>query len=384
MKKRALLSGTLLIECEGGYPETFLNLAAAQRIPLWDVRRQDLSLWCCASAAHYHRLRPVARRAQVRMRVRKKQGPVFALRRMHLRPGMVVGLFLFLALLQLFSSRVWVIRVEGNTTVSDQAICDVLAPLGIYEGADFDNTDLTAVRLTALQQLPQLTWLAVNQNGSILTVEVKERTESAPLTDDTPANLVAACDGVVLHVDTAVGQAMVKAGDAVRRGDLLISGVMDSKVGPQLKHAIGSVTARTTRTLTVTVPLAETVSVPAHTLTRTELSVFGHRIPLYTSNTITGEPTVTVEQHPLTAAGVALPLRLTHTRFHYTMTAVHTHTEAEALTLAEQRLAQQESALQGVFGVESRTVSTQTDATSVTLTATLIGTEEIALSVPIQ
>ncbi len=374
---------SVLVECEGGFPARFLNLAAEQHIPLWDVRREDTSLWCRADAVDYRRLRPVARRAGVRMRIRKKQGIVFRIRRLGLRVGTVVGVALFCAVLGLLSSRVWVLNVQGNVTISDEDILAALQPLGVYEGADFSRVELTDLRLSALQQLPDLVWLTVNQRGSILTVEVQERTPTEPITDAAPANLTASCDGVILQLDTVRGQPTVKVGDAVRRGDLLISGVMDSKVGPQLKHAAGTVIARTSHTLSVTVPLRDTVQTEERVITRSALSVFGWKIPLYTGGVLPTAAAVADEHRPVTANGVPLPLGITRTRYTYLKDTVITRAPSEALALAEKQLAEKERELLKIFTMQNRDVSTEKTAEGVTVTAVYVGTQNIAEERPI-
>lgn len=378
------LTGFVLIRCEGGYPTRFLNAAADAGIPLWDIRHKDGVLWCRAPAADYRRLRPAARRGCVRMRVQKRGGLVFHLRRFRLRFGLAVGTLLFLGILQAFSSRIWVINIEGNLTVPDSTIRAILEPLGIREGVSFADVDLTDLRLTALQKLPSLTWLTVNQSGSIVTVEVRERTSTEPLSDTAPANLVAVCDGVILRVNAVTGQAVVKPGDAVTRGDLLISGVMDSSVGPQLKRAAGSVTARTTHTLTVTVPLCETVTNrTARVIERPSLTLFGLQIPLYTDTPLRGEPTVTTETRPLRANGVALPIGLYMTRYHYPVEETVVRTAEEADILAEQQLATAEKTLRETLTVEERVVHREITDEGVTLTAVYTGTQELTVAAPI-
>lgn len=369
---------SVLIECQGGYPERFLNLAAEQHVPLWDVRRDKESLWCRADAVNYSRLRPVARRAQVRMRVRKKQGIVFRIRRLGLRWGIILGVALFYLVLQLLCSRIWVLRVRGNSTVPAEDIFAVLRPLGVYEGAVFSDVDMTDLRLTALQQLPDLIWLTVNQHGSIVTVEVQERTPITPITETTPANVVAECDGIIVKIDTVRGQPTAKIGDAVRRGDLLISGVMDSKVGPQLKHAAGTVLARTTHTIRCTVPLRDTISAVDRVITRSSLSVFGWKIPLYASGTLSAADTIVTEHHPLTANNIPLPLGITHEQHTYQKEMVITRTQAEALSLAKKELQRTEAALPSDFKVEHRTVHTETTADGITITAVCVGVQNIA------
>ena len=378
------LTGAVLIRCEGGYPSRFLDTAAEDGIALWDIHHRDGALWCRARAADYRRLRHAARRGCVRMRVQRRYGLIFHLRRFRLRFGLVIGAVLFFIVLEALSSRIWVINIVGNTDVSDAAIREALEPLGIREGGIFDNVDLAELRLTALQRLPSLTWLTVNQSGSIVTVEVQERTPTSPLSDTAPANLVAACDGVIVSVNVTAGQAAVKPGDAVTRGDLLISGVMDSTVGPQLKRADGSVVARTTHTLTVTVPLSETVThSDGRVIEQRSLSVFGWHIPLYADSRLQGNPSVSTESIPLRANGVDLPIGWYITRYHYETEELITRSAAEAENLAHEQLAQAESELQTVLTVETREIDCEITAECVTVTAVYSGTQELTVAVPI-
>ncbi len=383
MSFSSFLLGSVLIECEGGYPETFLNVAAENAIPLWDIRRCDSSLWCRTHAAHYIRLRAVSRRACVRMRVRGKFGLPFHWHRLGLRSGLFAGVILFVLLLQLLSSRIWVVRIQGNDTISEEDIRAVVEPFGVCEGGSFKGVDIADLRLTALQQLPNLTWLTVNQSGSIATVEIKERSPVDPLAGNVPTNLIALRDGVIVSIDTATGQPMVRVGDAVRRGDLLISGVTDSKVGPQLKKAAGSVVARVTHTLQVTVPYEESVTVPTHTVSRPKLNLFGFSIPLYTNSTLSGSPTENTERYPLIANGVPLPIGMDVTQFTYTTTDTLTRTPQQALDEAKKLLLLQEQELQETLTIENRTEQVKELADSVTITATYSGTQELTQEVPI-
>ncbi len=378
------LTGIVALRCEGGYPERFLNAAAELGVALWDVRITNGVLHCHTRASDYRRLRAAARYGRTRMRLERRRGLVFHLRRFHLRFGLALGLLLFIATLHVLSSRIWVIQIHGNRTVSDMDIRTVLEPLGIREGASFNDVNLTDVRLNALQRLPTVTWLTVNQSGSILTVEVRERTPVEPLPDTSPANLIASCDGTILSVTTISGQAVVKPGDVVSEGDLLISGVVDSTVGPQLKRADGSVIARTTRTLTVTVPFLETATDPAaRVIKQPSLVLFGWQIPLYTDHEIVGSPTVVTETLPLEANGVSLPIGWQITHYRYAADVTIRRTDAEAKTAAEQRLSEAEETLRQTMTVEDCTVHETATTEGVTLTAIYTGTVELAVAVPI-
>lgn len=332
-------TGYIRIECEGGFPERFLNEAAARGVELWDISREEISLFCCCVPTAYRGLRSAARAASVRMRVRQRHGLLFALRPFRLRWGIPIGAMVFVICLQLLGSRVWTVRITGNEWIPETEIRQVLQPLGVYEGASLKEVDLPTVQLTALQQLPELVWLTVNFEGSTAMVEVKERQPTPPIAENTPANIVAARDGLIVSVDAVTGEAAVKAGDAVVEGTLLISGVMDSKVGPLLKRAEGRVIARTVRTVTAEVPFVEQVpSAQPRTIVRPCLYVLGFRIPLYTNAAVTGEYTVSTVHKPLKAYGRALPIALQTERLIFDTTETHRRSAQQAKEEAKTRL----------------------------------------------
>ncbi len=338
-------TGYIRIECEGGFPERFLNEAAARGVELWDISRAEISLFCCCFPTAYRALRSAARAASVRMRVRERHGLCFVLRPFRLRWGLPIGAMVFVLCLQLLASRVWTVHIMGNQRVAEDEIRRTLQPLGVHEGASMKAVDLPTVQLTALQQLPELVWLTVNFEGSTAVVEVKERQATPPMTENTPANIVAARDGLIVSVDAVTGEAAVKVGDAVVEGTLLISGVMDSKVGPLLKRAEGRVVARTVRNVTVEVPFVEQVpSLHPHTIVRPCLYVLGFRIPLYTNAQVVGEYTVNTEKKPLKAYGRALPIGLEIERLIFETTETHRRSVQQAKEEAKVRLQAQVAA----------------------------------------
>lgn len=341
---RHRITGSLLIGCEGGYPERFLNEAARRHIALWHVTREGEWMHCCCAASDYKSLRAAARYASVRMRICEKHGLPFWLKPFRRRGGLAVGAVLFLLLLYSLSSRIWVIQIVGNQTLSDQAVLEVLKPLGVYEGAVFRNVDITQLQLEALKQLPELTWLTVNQKGSTATVEVRERSMTPPVEDTAPANMVATHDGVIVKITAVGGQAAVKVGDAVAKGSLLISGVVESKVGPLLKRAAGSVTARTHETVKITVPFSETVPKKTpKTIYQPSFFLLGLKVPLFTAATPEGDYTRITETYPLRAYGKPLPVGLETQRLVFAETETVHRSEQEARQLALQRLQEDET-----------------------------------------
>lgn len=376
--------GTVEFEAEGGFPERFLDLAAEADLPLWDTSRRNISLFASCFASDYRKLRPLARRSGLRLHCQKRYGIPFWIRPFRRRSGLAVGAIVFVLLLQLLSSRCWVLTVSGNSTLSDTAILEVLRPLGIYEGCRFDTIDIPSLQLTALKQLPSLSWLTVNNTGSTLTVEVKERTPHPPILPTTPTNVVAAYDGIITNLTATAGQATVQIGDAVTKGSLLISGVTDSKVGELLCHADGTVLATVTETLSVTVPLTETVFSPhPRTVTQAFVSLFGWQIPLSASVTPPPGYAVSVTTHPLRAGSAALPLGITLRRYQARDTVTVSRTAEQAIALSKQQLKAKEDVLFADFTVHTATYREHLSETGITMEGTYVGTRNIGRLVAI-
>ncbi len=361
---------------EGGAHQRFLSAAATAGIPLWNTSRRGSILSAACLAGHYAALRPLARRHGMRLRVKRRWGLPFLLR--PLRGGLIVGAVLAYLLLWYLSGHIWVIRVQGNTTVSAAEILQVLEPLGVKEGSRFSAVDIPTVQLTALQRLPRLSWLTVNPSGSVVTVQVQEKEETVPVEETAPANVVAARDGVIVSLSVTGGRAVAKVGDAVTAGSLLISGVTDSTVGPLLRRAAGTVMARTTVTLTAEIPLTETKEVFTPVLRRRSLYAFGLTVPLYTDSTLPEAYTATTEAHPLVAGGVSLPVGWKETVYTAPQEVTVTRSAEEAAALAAAELKLQEQALLQTAEIEEYTVSQQRFSDKVVLSGTYVCLMDIA------
>lgn len=381
---REWLQGYVMATAQGGMPERFLNLADEAGIVLWNTRRDGIALVFCCPAADYRRLRPVARRCGARMTLCKRKGLPFLCRPFQKRWGLVVGAVVTAILLQLLSSRIWMISVDGNRRVSSEEILSVLQPLGVTIGGDFDAVDIPTVKLTALQQLDGIRWLSVSKHGCHVRVQVAEREPTVPLTDNAPANIVSICDGVVVSIRVTDGTATVKVGDAVTVDTLLISGVTDSTVGPILRRAQGEIIARTTVTHTATVPLTEDRPVAAPTTYQAHtLLFFGQEIPWFGIKPKEGEYTAEQRTQYLSANGKDLPIGVRTVTYTMRETETITRTESEAKDEALRRLSEQLSSTERTMTVEDKTISYTTNENAVTATVTYTGIQSIGVAQPI-
>ena len=195
------LFGWIRLEAEGGFPERLLNLAAREGIELWGVRRYGIKLTASCPARQYRMLRSPARRASMRLHVKKTRCAVYP-PQVPFTLGLLVGLTLFIVILQLFSQRIWIVEVRGSKKVDKEKILGVMQEFGVREGADLSNLDIPTLQLQTLRKLPELAWCVVNLQGSIAYVDVTERISPPELSNpDCPSNIKAARDGRIISIE---------------------------------------------------------------------------------------------------------------------------------------------------------------------------------------
>ncbi len=252
-----LLSGTVTITVESGFPERVLNLCSAHDIPFWDMKwRSPTSFTVSLSRRHYLRLRRLVKKLDCAITVEKKEGVPFFVRRFRRRYVLLAGLALAACLVLFGSFFVWDFRIEGNVNVTDEEILRALEKEGVTYGTFGLGIHPETLKNHILMEVPELSWLTVNVNGFRATVIVRERVEPPPLRDEhTNANVVAARDGLVTLVQLYGGHAEVMKGSTVTEGQLLISGVADiDDRGVYFTRGEGKVYARTWYDLTARAP----------------------------------------------------------------------------------------------------------------------------------
>ncbi|MCR3922677.1 MAG: sporulation protein YqfD [Firmicutes bacterium] len=224
-KLRYFLTGYLLIAMRGRNVEKLINLAIRHRIPLWDIRRGADCAFLKVDIDSFFELRHLARQTGCRLRIMRKAGLPFIYSRIAKRRGLVIGFCFFMIALYALSSFILFVEVEGNENLEADYILELAEEAGIRPGLFKEHLDKEDATNQMLIAEPRLEWVGVHVRGTQLVIEVAEKIK--PSVDvDTHTHLVAAKDGLVTDVLVIVGEAKVKPGDTVNRGQLLVEGIL--------------------------------------------------------------------------------------------------------------------------------------------------------------
>lgn len=265
MLKKAvkLLRGSVRVRAESAYPERLLNLCAVRSIEFWDLRWLDaFTLSFCLARKDLRALRRAAEGIGAEITLEKAEGAPFFLARFRRRYALLTGLFLCAVMLIVNSFFIWDFEVTGNETVSEERILHALRKQGIRRGTFVYSFDSQDVCNRVLPEVKELCWLAVNVRGCRAYVQVRERVRAPErVNESTPTNVVARRAGLITEVRALDGEKRVLPGTVVQKGQLLISGVVDTggtenpSVATRFLAGKGTVRARTWYELSVRIPL---------------------------------------------------------------------------------------------------------------------------------
>ncbi len=171
------------------------------------------------------------------------------------RYGAISALILTFVLFIFSSTRVWDIRVVTSSPEIEKAVISELENAGFSIGSSWRKSDLGKLEVMLLSSSDTVSWININRRGSVAYISVIEKEHHDEPEDKMGySNLVAASDAVIEEITVIHGEAAVKVGDSVKKGDLLISGVISGEAGGGFCYAEGIVRGRISDTVTVEIP----------------------------------------------------------------------------------------------------------------------------------
>lgn len=395
-KTVSLLRGSVRVRARCAFPERVLNVCAARGIALREPRflgAEELAF--SVGRRDWRRLKAACADLGAEARIERAVGVPFVLGRLRRRYVLLAGAAVCAALLVVNSCFIWDIQVEGGDTVPKERILRVLAEYGVKRGAFAYGIRQRDLCNRALPELPELAWLTVNTRGCRATVIVRERVPKPEIVNETaPTNVIATRDALVTDVRALDGEAKVLRGTTVRKGQLLIAGVVETDgvmsptVGTRYLAGKGEVWGRTWYELSTKIPLAAELKMPTGDKEYAHAVLWGENRVKFrikeTSNLSTGYDKIIRRKQWTLPGGLVLPVTwVTETYLPYTTVRV-TRTREEAEALGRAALESSLTAQLGAGGeiVSSRAASAvKGDWLLVTLSAEC--TEQIGETVPI-
>lgn len=260
------------------------------------------------------------------------------------RYGIICGIALIVLIFLFTSDYIWDVRVEGNYALTKVRIEEELAEVGLEVGGRWSRLSKSIAERQALENIDELAWININRRGFVAYVTVKEKEITDESTDyEGYCNVVAAFDCVIEEITVRRGIAAVKAGDTVKRGDLLISGIIPNELGGGFVKADGDVFGKLNEKQSVFVNRTEDLKAyTEESVNSLTIKIFGFSINIFKKYSNSSKECVIIDEvrKAVLPNEVILPIEINRRLvLNYKYKTV-TYTDDELIALASARLAE--------------------------------------------
>lgn len=257
----AYIFGYLEIKVEGYFIEKFINNCLKSNIFLWNIKRKRTTIMTCnVGVKDFKNIRKILKKTKCRIKIEKKKGLPFTFNKYRKRKIFALLIFIILIIIAILSNFVWNIQIEGTEKISKDELIQTLKEEGLSIGKFKPGIETREIINKVRLDRDDIAWIGIEITGTNAIVKVVEAEEKPEIVDeDEYCNIVATKDGVVTKIMAQNGTPLVKNGDLIKKGTVLIGGWLEGKyTGTRYVHSNGQVEAKVWYTQKERVYLKET------------------------------------------------------------------------------------------------------------------------------
>ena len=312
-----------------------------------------------------------------------KKGFTFFIASNKHRLGLLIGAFLLILSIKISQNFVWRIEIEGNEAVSKDEILATLSGVGFDLGSYIPSIDYDDLHNKILLKNKNLSWISINIKGNVATVLVRESLSEEQLSEPKYSNMIASQDGHIALVTLIDGKKHVSIGDVVSKGDLLISGILDSQSqGVRYTEAKGNVYAYVNKEISIEIPYENSQKQYTGTIYSQKIAnFFSKDLFLYKNNNKSEILCDIMEESKFITLfkTIKLPIRIKTKEFYEYETITVTYSRDEATVLAYNQLSKELESLRSASDIISKNVNIKYTDKGVSLVCKLYCLENIAV-----
>lgn len=259
------LKGYLIIKVNGFSVERFINLAMNRNIYLSDIKYCKNYVTMKVSINGFKMLKPIAKKTKCKIQILDKKGLPFIVFKYRKRKILALGVLFFVFSIYILSSRVWLIEYQGLDRIDYNTFESFLEKDGLYISGVKNKIDKEKIKENIMRNFEDVAWINIDIKGTKAVVSVKETiVKNDKKNDDldeniTPTNIISKKHGIIDTIVVSKGSAKVKPLDVVKKGDILIEGILVVKedefgVMKSYVESSGEVLAKTYYNFSFTVP----------------------------------------------------------------------------------------------------------------------------------
>ena len=224
------ISGYLYVEVYGQKKERFINLCSKREVSIWKLNDIDSGYGFYIYAKDFKLLKEIIKKTKLKIKIKERYGLPFFLFKYRKRKAFLLGIITSFVIVYVMSLFVWDISVGGNYSYTKYEVIKFLKENQVYHGMKKSGVDCDSIEKLIRNNYFDITWVSVELTGTRLVVHIKENfddIDEVKVSDDSETTgymLVTDKQAVIESIITRKGVPMVKAGDVVEPGSILIDG----------------------------------------------------------------------------------------------------------------------------------------------------------------
>lgn len=241
------LIGYVNIQVEGYFIERFINICIAKDIFLWNIRREKSSLmYANISKKDFKQLKTIVKKTKSRLKIRQKKGLPFLMNKYRKRKLFGALLITILAIIFILSRFIWNIEIVGNEKIKTDELIKCVEENGIKIGDWKRNIDTKQVVNNIRLKRDDIAWIGIELKGTNAIIQIVEADKKPEIINEEEyCNIVSNKAGVITKINAQNGTALVKIGDVVQNGTILVGGWLEGKfTGTRYVHSEAQIEAR--------------------------------------------------------------------------------------------------------------------------------------------
>ena len=241
------LFGYVNIVVEGFYIERFINICINRNILLWKIKKDKSTIiYAKLGVRDFREAVKIAKQTKCKMKIKNKKGIPFIFNRYKKRKIFVGSLVLIFACIIILSNFIWNIEITGTERIDKNELIEFVQKEGLTIGKLKNKINLKDIIYKIRLERKDIAWVGIDIKGTNAVVKVVEADlKPEIINEDEYCNIISDKDACIIKVNAQNGTPMVKEGDIVKKGSVLIAGWLEGKyTGTRYVHSEGTIEAK--------------------------------------------------------------------------------------------------------------------------------------------
>ncbi len=212
--------GFLSITIKGDNIEKFIDKIILKNIKVWKIRKlNDKKFEANIYACDFAKLNTIIDKSKYSVKINKKNGLPFIFNNIINEFTLIIGIIILFSVIWFNSLFMWTIEINGIESINESEIRQDLKLMNIKRGILKSSINLVNLENKLIRNIPEIVWVDAEWSGTKLLLQIVEKEKIKP---ESRSAVVARCSGIIKELILLQGEAVVKEGDTVIKGQPLI------------------------------------------------------------------------------------------------------------------------------------------------------------------